>query len=183
MLKKAGSNNIGARLSSTALTLINGTGLEVGGYAFPAADGSASQVLQTDGSGSLSFATITTDLVGDTSPQLGGDLDTQTNTIDLSANTASLKLNKGTTAQRDGSPSSGMFRFNTTTTSFEGYDGSAWGSIGGGASAGGAIYENVDDISANYTITSGSNGFSVGPMTIASGVTVTVPSGQRWVIL
>lgn len=183
MLKKAGSNNIGARLTSTALTLINGTGLEVGGYAFPAADGSASQVLQTDGSGSLSFATITTDLVGDTSPQLGGDLDTQTNTIDLSANTASLKLNKGTTAQRDGSPSSGMFRFNTTTTSFEGYDGSAWGSIGGGASAGGAIYENVDDISANYTITSGSNGFSVGPMTIASGVTVTVPSGQRWVIL
>jgi hypothetical protein len=182
-LRKAGSNNIGARLTSTELKLINGTGLEVGGYTFPSADGSASQVLQTNGSGSLSFATITTDLVGDTSPQLGGDLDTQTNTIDLSANTASLKLNKGTTAQRDGSPSSGMFRFNTTTTSFEGYDGSAWGSIGGGASAGGAIYENVDDISANYTITSGSNGFSVGPMTIASGVTVTVPSGQRWVIL
>tara|TARA_Y100000385_G_scaffold287112_1_gene350588 strand:- start:1515 stop:3188 length:1674 start_codon:yes stop_codon:yes gene_type:complete len=182
-LRKAGSNNIGARLTSTELKLINGTGLEVGGYTFPASDGSASQVLQTNGSGSLSFATITTDLVGDTSPQLGGDLDTQTNTIDLSANTASLKLNKGTTAQRNGSPSSGMFRFNTTTTSFEGYDGSAWGSIGGGASAGGAIYENVDDISANYTITSGSNGFSVGPMTIASGVTVTVPSGQRWVIL
>ena len=182
-LRKAGSNNIGARLTSTELKLINGTGLEVGGYTFPSADGSASQVLQTNGSGSLSFATITTDLVGDTSPQLGGDLDTQTNTIDLSANTASLKLNKGTTALRDGSPSSGMFRFNTTTTSFEGYDGSAWGSIGGGASAGGAIYENVDDVTADYTITSGSNGFSVGPMTIASGVTVTVPSGQRWVII
>ena len=54
---------------------------------------------------------------------------------------------------------------------------------GGGASAGGAIYENSDDITSNYTITSGKNGFSVGPMTIASGVTVTVPSGQRWVIL
>ena len=182
-LRKAGSNNIGARLTSTELKLINGTGLEVGGYTFPSADGSASQVLQTNGSGSLSFATITTDLVGDTTPQLGGDLDTQTNTIDLSSNTASLLLNKGTTAQRDGSPSSGMFRFNTTTTSFEGYDGSAWGSIGGGASAGGAIYENVDDVTADYTITSGSNGFSVGPMTIASGVTVTVPSGQRWVII
>jgi hypothetical protein len=78
-----------------------------------------------------------------------------------------------------------MFRFNTTTSSFEGYDGSAWGDIGGGggASAGGAIYENADDITSNYTITSGKNGFSVGPMTIASGVTVTVPSGQRWVIL
>ena len=53
----------------------------------------------------------------------------------------------------------------------------------GGASAGGAIYENSDDITSDYTITSGKNGFSVGPITIASGVTVTVPSGQRWVIL
>lgn len=189
-LRKAGSNNIGARLTSTDFKLINGTGLEVGGYSFPTSDGSASQFLQTNGAGTLSFTSITQatgneleNVVEDTTPQLGGDLDTQTNTIDLSANTASLKLNKGTTAQRDGSPSSGMFRFNTTTTSFEGYDGSAWGSIGGGASAGGAIYENVDDVTADYTITSGSNGFSVGPMTIASGVTVTVPSGQRWVIL
>jgi hypothetical protein len=81
-------------------------------YKFPTSDGSANQVLQTDGSGALSFATI-----------------------------------------------------------------------GGGASAGGAIYENSDDITSDYTITSGKNGFSVGPMTIASGVTVTVPSGQRWVIL
>ena len=39
------------------------------------------------------------------------------------------------------------------------------------------------DVTSDYTITSGKNGFSVGPMTIASGVTVTVPSGQRWVIL
>jgi hypothetical protein len=51
------------------------------------------------------------------------------------------------------------------------------------AFSGGAIYENADDISANYSITAGKNAFSVGPITIASGVTVTVPSGQRWVIL
>ncbi len=191
-LKKAGSNKIGARLTSTDFKLINGTGLEVGGYSFPTSDRSASQFLQPNGTGTLSFTSITQatgneleHVVEDTTPQLGGDLDTQTNTIDLSANTASLKLNKGTTAQRDGSPSSGMFRFNTTTTSFEGYDGSAWGAIGGGggASAGGAIYENADDITSDYTITSGKNGFSVGPITIASGISVTVPSGQRWVIL
>ena len=97
--------------------------------------------------------------------------------------TGSGELPSGTTAQRDGSPSAGYIRFNSDEGSFEGYDGSAWGSIGGGASAGGAIYENKDDITANYTITSGSNGFSVGPMTIASGVSVTVPSGQRWVVL
>lgn len=97
--------------------------------------------------------------------------------------TGSAELPSGTTAQRDASASAGYIRFNSTETSFEGYDGSAWGSIGGGASAGGAIYENKDDITADYTITSGSNGFSVGPMTIASGVSVTVPSGQRWVVL
>ena len=97
--------------------------------------------------------------------------------------TGSGELPSGTTAQRDGSPSAGYIRFNSDETSFEGYDGSAWGAIGGGASAGGAIYENKDDITADYTITSGSNGFSVGPMTIASGVSVTVPSGQRWVVL
>jgi hypothetical protein len=76
-----------------------------------------------------------------------------------------------------------MFRYNSTLSEFEGYASGAWGSIGGGASAGGAIYENTDDITSNYTLTTGSNGMSVGPMTIASGVTVTVPSGQRWVIL
>jgi len=97
--------------------------------------------------------------------------------------TGSGELPSGTTAQRDGSPSAGYIRFNSDEGSFEGYDGSAWGSIGGGASAGGAIYENKDDITANYTISTGSNGFSVGPMTIASGVSVTVPSGQRWVVL
>ncbi len=89
----------------------------------------------------------------------------------------------GTTAQRPGSPAEGMFRYNSTTDEFEGYADSSWGSIGGGASAGGAIYENVDDITTSYSITAGSNGMSVGPMTLATGVTVTVPSGQRWVIL
>ena len=96
--------------------------------------------------------------------------------------TGSIELPTGSTAQRPGSPAAGMFRYNSTTAEFEGYT-TTWGSIGGGASAGGAIYENTDDITADYTITAGSNGMSVGPMTIAAGITVTIPSGQRWVIL
>jgi len=103
--------------------------------------------------------------------------------VEKSSNTGSAYLPAGTTAQRDGSPSAGYIRFNSTETSFEGYDGSAWGSIGGGASAGGTIYENGDTITSSYTITTGSNAMSVGPMTLNTGVTVTVPSGQRWVIL
>jgi hypothetical protein len=99
------------------------------------------------------------------------------------SNTGSSNIPVGTTAQRDGSPSAGLLRFNSTTSGFEGYDGSAWGSIGGGASAGGAIYENTNSISSNYTLTTNTNGMSVSPLTIASGVTVTVPTGARWVIL
>jgi hypothetical protein len=38
----------------------------------------------------------------------------------------------GTTVQRDAAPSAGFFRFNVTDSSFEGYDGTAWGSVGGG---------------------------------------------------
>jgi len=57
----------------------------------------------------------------------------------------------------------------------------SWASSG--ASAGGVIWENSTNISSNYTLTTSKNGLSVGPITIASGVAVTVPSGQRWVVL
>lgn len=52
-----------------------------------------------------------------------------------------------------------------------------------GAAAGGAIYVNNTTVSTNYTIATGQNGFSVGPMTVASGYAVTVSDGQRWVII
>lgn len=106
-----------------------------------------------------------------------------TSVVTKTSTTGSAELPSGTTAQRDGSPSAGYIRFNSDETSFEGYDGSAWGAIGGGASAGGAIYENSNSIDASYTLTTNTNGMSVSPITIASGVTVSVPSGARWVIL
>jgi len=45
------------------------------------------------------------------------------------------------------------------------------------------IVVNSATISSDYTIASGYNGFSVGPMTVSSGVTVTVASGQNWVTI
>lgn len=45
------------------------------------------------------------------------------------------------------------------------------------------MFENNMTITADYTITSGRSANSVGPITIASGKAVTVPSGSRWVIL
>ena len=90
----------------------------------------------------------------------------------------------GTTAQRP-TGAAGMFRYNSTTGKFEGYT-AAWGSVGGGATGGGSdevFVENSDDVTVDYTITSGKNAMSVGPITLASGVDVTIPSGSRWVIL
>lgn len=65
------------------------------------------------------------------------------------------------------------------------YDGTQFQLVsgaGGGAKAGGVIYENALIVTANYTLTTGKNGHSVGPITINGGVAVTIPSGQRWVI-
>lgn len=101
-------------------------------------------------------------------------------------NTGSAVLPVGTTAQRDATPATGYVRFNTNLTQFEGYNGTAWGTIGGGAKGGGSdqvFFENDQTITQNYTITAGKNAVTAGPVTVNSGVTVTVPSGSNWVIV
>lgn len=45
------------------------------------------------------------------------------------------------------------------------------------------IIENSATISASYSITAGNNAVSSGPVSLSSGVAVTVPSGSRWVVL
>ena len=64
-------------------------------------------------------------------------------------------------------------------------DGSSasWGTLTVGASADGVIWENAVTVNSSYTLATNKNGLSVGPITIASGAAVTVPSGQRWYIL
>jgi len=56
-----------------------------------------------------------------------------------------------------------------------------WEAAGGGASAGGSVYECVNTISADYTMTTNSNGVSAGPITVSA--TVTIPSGSVWSIV
>jgi hypothetical protein len=58
------------------------------------------------------------------------------------------------------------------------------------ASAGGGsnitalgLWENNASITANYTIGTGNNATSAGPISVASGVAVTVPTGSTWVVL
>lgn len=100
--------------------------------------------------------------------------------------TGSLVTPAGTVAQRDVSPLPGYFRFNTDTDSWEGYDGTVWKAVGGGATGGGAdeiFVENGQNVTVNYTIPSTRNAMSTGPITVDSGVTVTISSGSRWVVL
>ena len=81
---------------------------------------------------------------------------------------------------------SGMIRANSDTNQFEGYIGGAWGQIGGGSTGGGGatvFVENSLTVTTSYTIPTGKSASSVGPISIDSGVTVTIPDGSRWVVL
>lgn len=148
----------------------------------------------------------------------------------ISAATGSEILPTGTTGQRDAVPSAGFLRFNTTSSEFEGYNGTAWSSVGGsaitndtttatnlypaflGATTGTAtaiytgnanyLYKpstgelsvrapiasnglvlNSSTVSSSYTIATGFNATSCGPITVSGGVVVTISAGQRWVVL
>lgn len=144
------------------------------------------------------------------------------------SSTGALTISKGTTGERP-TATSGMLRFNTTTTEFEGYNGTTWASVGGAALsndtstatniyplsaaattgtastlytsnakflykpstgelqasqmvASNGLFVNATSIAASYTIAAGFNAQSVGPVTIASGQSVTITSGQRWLV-
>ena len=111
-------------------------------------------------------------------PTLSGDV--------TMSGTAFVLIPKGTTAQRPVSPVDGEMRYNTDTAQFEGYANGVWGQLGGGATGGGGdtvFVENGVTVTTDYTLTTGKNAESVGPISINSGITVSIPSGQRWVIL
>lgn len=54
---------------------------------------------------------------------------------------------------------------------------------GGGSVTTNGLFEHANTISANYTIAAGNNALSAGTITIASGITVTVPTGSTWAIV
>jgi hypothetical protein len=100
--------------------------------------------------------------------------------------TGFMLIPKGTTAQRPVTPVDGEMRYNTDTDQFEGYQGGAWGQLGGGATGGGGdevFVENARVVTVNYTLSTGKSAESVGPISVASGITVTIPSGERWIVL
>jgi hypothetical protein len=100
--------------------------------------------------------------------------------------TGSLINPSGTTAQRDATPAFGWQRANTTTNQMEWYNGTGWVPMGGGATGGGSdavFYLNGQVINYNYTVPSGQNAVSTGPLSVVSGKTVTVSTGSSWKVL
>jgi hypothetical protein len=144
--------------------------------------------------------------------------------------TGALTISKGTVAERPGSPTAGMLRFNDDSDEFEGYNGTVWASVGGAALvndtttatnlfplfasattgtaatlntsnakllykpstgelqssalvASNGIVVNSKTVSSNYTIATGNNASSAGPVTVADGVSVTVSDGSRWIVV
>jgi hypothetical protein len=110
----------------------------------------------------------------------------------------SAALPVGTTAERDAVPAAGFIRFNSEEGKFEGYDGTEWASVGGGGgffkgengeigdpvTGPGDIFRiNEQTLNTNVTIDADENASATGPLTIASGVTLTVTSGGSLAIL
>lgn len=102
-----------------------------------------------------------------------------------------LIIPSGTTGERPATPDGKEIRYNETLGQFEGYNGTSWGSIGGAGRFKGENGETGDlasglgdifrvhekTLNTSVTIDADENAVAVGPLTIASGVTVTVTSG------
>jgi hypothetical protein len=107
-----------------------------------------------------------------------------TKKVDKDSDTGAALLPSGTSAQRPAS-GWGKLRFNTDLAKFEGHNGTAWGSLGGATGGGNdaVFYVNGQTVTADYTIPSGQNAMSAGPITIADGVTVSISDGSVWTVV
>lgn len=158
--------------------------------------------------------TATTDLVADTTPQLGGDLDvngrdivsTSNGDIDLDPNGSGSVVAKGNSTRGSGEivlncelnthgvtvkgpPHSAGATYTLTlppdagTNSYllqtNGSGTTSWVAPPQGPTA---ITETAQVIDTNYTLSSGKNGHSVGPVEIANNYTVTIPNNATWLV-
>jgi len=92
----------------------------------------------------------------------------------------------GTTLSRDtvlsSSNSGSLVNFSAGTKDvFVTYPAGRTATHGGGGI--GALVVNNTTVTENYTVDTGTNAQSVGPITLASGISVTVASGQRWLVV
>ena len=58
----------------------------------------------------------------------------------------------------------------------------SWAAIQTGNTTSNGLWEHANTITSNYSVASGNNALTAGPITINSNISVTVPSGSTWVI-
>jgi len=164
------------------------------------AAGTSGQFLKTQGAGADPvWGTVSTD------PTMGGDISGTASNAQIVANAvtsneiannavtgAKIAMTSdaqgdvlfygGTDYERLAAGTSGYF----LKTLGSGAD-PAWAEVPAGAPTGGGtekvFYENENSVDTDYTLTTNYNAVSAGPVTVASGVTVTIPAGQAWVIV
>jgi hypothetical protein len=172
------TGNVAALNISTANVAATGTGAFSGNVS--ALNVSTANVTAT-GSGaftgnvSANNVTITTTLTGNNANLSG--------TVRMTS-TGAVLVPAGTTGERP-TAATGLFRFNSSLTRFEGYNGASWGTLGGATGGGNdqIFYENGQNVTTDYTIAGTKNAMSAGPITIDSGATVTVDTGANLVIV
>ena len=158
--------NSGGNLAGSANMTFNGTTLSAAGFSGPL-------------NGTVGATTPTTVVATQVNVTAQGDVRFEDTTggqyVALQAPgtvatnvTFTLPGTDGSTGQLLSTNGSGVLSFTTVSSP---------------AYASGALIVNTTTVSENYTVPSGSNAFSVGPITISSGFAITVSSGQRWVVL
>ena len=93
-----------------------------------------------------------------------------------------LHVTSVTSTTRPPVPATNQMILETDTLLLLSYIGGGWQPVSSGA-RNGVFYENSTTVTANYTITAGMNAGSFGPITINSGVVVTVPAGSTWTVV
>jgi hypothetical protein len=176
-LTSAGFAGPGTGLTGTA------SGLSIGGTAATAtnvASGAANQIPYQTGSGATSFITAPT--TASTSLTWNGSAFTwatagSTVTVTNDTSTASNLYPLFATA------TSGTVSAVNTSNAKLLYKPSTGDLQASQVVASNGIVVNSNTVAASYSIPSGSSAMSVGPMTVASGQSVSIASGSRWVIL
>jgi hypothetical protein len=181
--RAGGTNSYGVTLTPTTLTAsrtltlpdASGTILQTGTTVTVGQGGTGATtltgVLKGNGASAFTAATAGTDYSAGTSALATGIVKSTTSTGALSIAVANTDYQSPITLTTSGSSGAATFVGNTLNIPVY---------TGGGSS--GPILESQIVISQNYTLTSNTNGFSVGPVSVATGYAVTVPTSQAWVV-
>ena len=159
----------------------------INGLAFPSSDGNLNQVLSTDGSGNLSWQSISAlggsginNLNEDTSPELGGNLDVETYSIVSNTNrdinitpdgTGSVVLDGLSYPQADGTAGQAITTDGSGNLTFS------------DVSVDAAFVETPQTLTNSKTIAANTNAACVGPIALDPGVIITVGANSKLVVL